>query len=278
MPELPEVETIRKGLEQSVMGATFRAVAVHGRRSIRRQSAQAFIDALIGRSFSSANRRGKYLALGLNDGAFLVVHLGMSGRLVLVCDPEVASLSHTHVTFSFLDGRELAFIDPRTFGELFVTHDLGANGLPETLEALGPDPLLEEISGADLHAMFTKRHTSLKALFLDQHAIAGIGSLYADEICFCASIRPDRRTDDLGPKACEALSVGIQEVLRDALAHSGSSLADEGYRDVFGRLGSYQDHHFVYGRAGLPCRHCGTTISLTRVAGRSAHFCPTCQA
>jgi len=278
VPELPEVETIRRGLEGSVLLITIDGVRVHGRRSIRRQSPQAFIEACDGRTFTSALRRGKYLALCLDDGAFLVVHLAMSGQLLLIEDPLSPLVAHTHVVFSLGDGRELRFVDPRTFGELFVTTSLAGNGLPAALSALGPDPLIDDLSGALLHAMCSQKNTSLKALLLDQRAIAGIGSLYADEICFRAAVRPDRRTNTLNTKECEVLSGALYEVLGAALARGGSSLADEGYRDLFGQLGSYQGEHCVYGREAHGCRRCGTAIARVRVAGRSAHFCPSCQA
>jgi len=278
VPELPEVETVRRDLVRHVLGRCVVTVEVTGRRSVRRQDPVEFAGALRGRTIESVSRRGKYLFATLDDAALLVVHLRMSGQLLLV--PSGASTPrepHTHVVLGLDDVSELRFVDPRTFGELFVTSDLGPDGRPAALGALGVDPLVDPIDGRVVRELLAGRRTTLKALLLDQRAIAGIGNLYADEICFRAQLRPDRRTDSIGISAATRLWRAVVEVLDDAVAARGSTLRDARYRDLHGGHGHYQRSHAVYGRAGEACTVCGTPIERARIAGRSAHYCPRCQ-
>ena len=278
MPELPEVETVRRGLESEVVGRVVERVEVTGRRTVRRHSPDELVAALLGRRVVGATRFGKYLVTPLDDGAALVAHLRMSGQLLLVAGPAVALARHTHVVLGLDDGRELRFVDPRTFGELFVSGHLDATGRPAELATLGIDPLLEGLRASTLAGLLARRRTSLKAFLLDQRAIAGIGNLYADEICFRARLRPDHATGDLGPGEVRRLARAVRDVLVEAVECGGSSLRDERYRDLSGDLGRYQHHHAVYDRAGQPCPRCRGTISRARLAGRSAHFCDRCQA
>ncbi len=277
VPELPEVETVRRGLERSVIGQRVLTVTVTGRRTIRRQSPAEFVEALTGRRLAVAGRRGKYLLVGLDDGATLVVHLRMSGQLLHVASPDEPLVPHTHVRIGLEDGSELRFVDPRTFGELFVAAEHDGAGRPVALAALGIDPLVDGLGPARLARLLATRRTSLKAFLLDQHTLAGIGNLYADEILFRARLRPDRATSSLSPADVRRLTGAIRNVLAEAVELRGSSLRDARYRDLEGGLGEFQGRHAVYGRAGEPCLRCGSTVERAKLAGRSAHFCAACQ-
>ncbi len=279
VPELPEVETVRGDLEARVVGRCVVRASVTGARTVRRQRPTELCAALEGRAFSAIRRKGKYLLAGLDDGAVLVVHLRMSGQLRLVPAGEHAggTAPHTHAVLGLDDASELRFVDPRTFGELFVTSEIGPDGVPTALSGLGVDPITDGLDAARLATLLRSRHTALKAFLLDQRGVAGIGNIYADEICFAARLRPDRRTESLRPDEVSRLRDAVLDVLAAAVAHRGSTLRDERYRDLGGARGSYQDHHAVYGRAGEPCLRCATVVVGSRVAGRSAHFCPSCQ-
>lgn len=287
MPELPEVETVRRGLERFVVGRSVREVLVTGRRSVRRQRPDELVAALYGRRLRAARRWGKYLWVALGDGgaspepgvpSALVCHLRMSGQLLKVCPPLPPPPPHTHVRLVLDDGSELRFVDPRTFGEMFVTHELDPAGRPGVLAGLGPDPLLEGVDGGRLGELAARRRVSLKAFLLDQKVLAGIGNLYADEICFAARLQPSRLVSSLGRAELRRLAAAIGEVLAAAVDARGSTLRDARYVDLLGEAGSYQDQHAVYGRAGEPCPRCGSPILSTRLVGRSAHYCARCQA
>jgi len=277
VPELPEVETVRAGLGRAVIGKAVTEVAVLGRRTVRRQSPEEFTGALRGRALVGAGRRGKYLLVALDDGAVLVGHLRMSGQLRYFAPPLPEHERHTHAVIGFEDESELRFIDPRTFGELFVTRDLDKRGVPSVLSGIGVDPLVDGVGARVLETLLAGRRRPLKAFLLDQSGICGIGSVYADEICFAARLSPERRTDTLTRRDIGRLAAAIAAVLGDAVEHGGSSLADERYRGLLGDLGSYQSLHAVYGRTGSPCLRCRRPVVRSSVGGRSAHFCPHCQ-
>ncbi len=279
MPELPEVETVRRGLSRYVVGRTVAAVEVTGARSVRRQGAAELVARLVGRRLEAADRRGKYLLVRLDDGAVLVVHLRMSGQLRFVAAPASAApvAPHTHVRIGFADGSELRFVDQRTFGELFVTGDLDGRGVPVALAALGPDPLVDGIDRARLAALAARRRTSCKAFLLDQHVLAGVGNLYADEALFRARLRPALPAALLRPGQLARLVASLEQVLAEAVAARGSTLRDARYVDLMGKAGAFQEVHAVYGREGAPCVRCGRPIHRVRLAGRSSHFCATCQ-
>ncbi|MDA8291383.1 MAG: bifunctional DNA-formamidopyrimidine glycosylase/DNA-(apurinic or apyrimidinic site) lyase [Actinomycetota bacterium] len=278
MPELPEVETVRRGLEREVVGRRIGRVEVNGARSVRRQDPGSFVHELEGRRVDAARRRGKYLYAELDDGAALVVHLRMSGQLRLAGPPPLEPRSpHTHVVVGLGDGSELRFVDPRTFGELFVTSERSPDGLPSALAGLGADPLVDGVDDATLEELAACRRTALKSLLLDQSVIAGVGNIYGDEVCFHSGLRPDRRTESLRGSDAARLGVALRDVLTRAVEKGGSTLRDARYVGLRGAAGSYQHDHAVYGRAGRPCPRCGTLVERTRVGGRSAHFCPRCQ-
>ncbi|MCB0955184.1 MAG: bifunctional DNA-formamidopyrimidine glycosylase/DNA-(apurinic or apyrimidinic site) lyase [Ilumatobacter sp.] len=278
MPELPEVETVRRGLAAQVVGRRIRSVEVGRERTVRRTSRQALIDGLTGATITAADRRGKYLVCPLDTGDALMVHLRMSGRL-LVAAAGTARPPHTHVVLH-LAGRpaqELWFVDPRTFGEMVVFDpDRVADQVPE-LARLGPDPIADDLTRAAFAALL-RRHRQLKPLLLDQHVIAGVGNIYADESLHRARLRPDRLADSLTTREAGRLHESVLGVLREAVEAGGSTLADTQYVDIEGQGGWFQMHHRVYDRAGQRCLTCGKA-DIVRVVtgGRSTHFCPRCQ-
>ncbi len=278
MPELPEVETIRRDLEKEVVGRRVKAVEVHGARSIRRHgNDKEFASRIEGHKVTGIDRKGKYLLVRLEGGEVLVIHLGMSGQLLWSKAGKEPRDKHTHVVFTFTQGGELRFVDPRTFGELFVTSpDELVAQIPE-LAHLGFDPLEQVMSWTVFGEMLHARHRKLKELLMDQRFLAGIGNLYSDEILWAAGLRYDRLSDSLTSQEIRRLSRAITETLHDAVKHRGSSLSDEQYRDLFGAVGDYASQHKVYDREGRPCRRCRSTIVRIKVAGRSHFLCPQCQ-
>jgi formamidopyrimidine-DNA glycosylase len=279
MPELPEVETVRRGLASRVVGRRIDAVETGRERSVRRTSAQQVVDGLTGATIVEAGRRGKYLLCPLDTGDTLMVHLRMTGQLLLA-PAGAARPPHTHVVLH-LDGdppEELWFVDPRTFGEVVVFDpDHVDVELPE-LARMGLDPLADGIDAITLQALLAGRRTKLKPLLLDQAVIAGIGNIYADEILHGARLHPERIAGSLKRSEVVRLHDAMHDVLSAAVGAGGSTLGDKQYVDLMGSGGSYQDDHRVYARAGERCTTCGRGIIRRTVsAGRSTHFCPSCQ-
>jgi formamidopyrimidine-DNA glycosylase len=279
VPELPEVETVRRGLEQRVVGRKILAVEVGRERTVRRTSARQLIDSLTGATILAAGRRGKYLLCPLDTGDTLLVHLRMTGQLLLV--PRGApTLPHTHVviTLSGDPPEELWFVDPRTFGEMVVFDPDHADVEVQELAKLGADPLADRLSTDDLRRLLATRRGRLKALLLDQHVIAGIGNIYADEILHAAHLHPDRVASTLRRPELARLHDAMHDILEAAVGAGGSTLADARYVDLMGNGGSYQDDHRVYGRAGERCSTCGRGIIRRGVVNsRSTYWCPYCQ-
>jgi formamidopyrimidine-DNA glycosylase len=277
MPELPEVETVRRGLDRLVVGRRVEAVEIGRLRTVRRTSAQAVIDGLTGATVVAANRRGKYLLIPLDTGDEVMIHLRMTGKL-LVATGGAPRPPHTHVVMLLDDGNELWFVDPRTFGEVVVFDPTNvAVELPE-LALLGIDPVADGLTLQQLRQLVRSRNRGLKQLLLDQHVIAGIGNIYADEILHTARLRPDRMSSSLAPRSEAMLHGAIHDVLGAAIVSGGSTLRDNQYVDLFGDGGTYQDDHRVYGRAGDRCFTCGRGWVRRVVIGqRSTHFCPICQ-
>ncbi|MCY7301233.1 MAG: bifunctional DNA-formamidopyrimidine glycosylase/DNA-(apurinic or apyrimidinic site) lyase [Ilumatobacteraceae bacterium] len=279
MPELPEVETVRRGLEVQVTGRRITRVEVGRERSVRRTSRQAVIDGLTGATILSVNRRGKYLLCPLDTGDELMMHLRMSGRL-LVAGAGTARPPHTHVVMHLAGepAQELWFVDPRTFGEVVVFDPANvAVELPE-LAKMGIDPIADGLSRAQFAGLLRSRSRQIKALLLDQHVIAGIGNIYCDESLHLAGVRWDRRSDAVTPREITRLHTAIMTVLSDAIEAGGSTLADTQYVGVDGESGWFQLNHRVYDRAGQRCSTCGrANIVKVAVAGRGTHYCPRCQ-
>ena len=281
MPELPEVETVRRGIESRVVGRTILSVQVGRERSVRRVGREAVIHGLTGATMTSARRRGKYLLCDLDSGDLMMIHLRMSGR-VLVEPVGTPRPPHTHVVceLSERDGvsDEMWFVDPRTFGEVVVCDANDESVVLPELSRLGPDPIVDEFTGSVLAQRLTGRRGAIKPLLLNQNVVAGIGNIYADEILHRMRLRWSRTVDSLGTRTINTLARTITEVLSEAIDRGGSTLDDTQYVDIEGKTGSFQELHRVYGREGLGCLTCGkTTIRRTMVAGRSTSYCPRCQ-
>lgn len=277
MPELPEVETIRRDLDKEFVGKRVKKVEVTGARSVRRHGdPKEFVSRVEGRKLVACERRGKYLLLRLDNGDVVVVHLGMSGQL-LRADAKEPMRKHTHAVLNFTGAGQLRFVDPRTFGEMFVTvPDELEDQVPE-LAHLGFDPLEQQMAWTTFGALLNSRKAKLKPLLMDQRFIAGIGNIYADEILFNAGLRHDRSSETLTPQEIRRLYRAMVETLQEAIKHRGSSLADEQYRDLFGEVGEFQRLHNVYDREGEACPRCRNTIVRIKASGRSTFCCPKCQ-
>lgn len=269
MPELPEVETIARGLGPELDGRTVARVRVREPR-LRVSLARDFAARLGGRRLGRMARTGKYLLTPLDDGRVWLVHLGMTGRLTLGGAHRLALL-HDHVEIALDDGRTLVYHDPRRFGRL----DVLAAGDVGRIVGPGLDALDPSVTGAWLFARSRSRRTSVKALLMDQREIAGLGNIYVNELLFRAGVRPRRRAGRLSRAECDRAVAAMRAVLEDAIGRGGSSISD--YRDGFDRAGSFQDEHAVYDRAGAPCRRCATPIRSLVVVGRSTFYCPSCQ-
>ncbi len=299
MPELPEVETVRSSLARDFVGKKIKAVAVTNGRAVRRHKAPKDFRAKVeGRTIKNVARLGKYLIFGFDDGTKMVGHMGMSGQLLKAKNAKDPKPKHTHIVFTFTQGPELRFVDPRTFGEFFVSEPLaegvalemskfarlsiGGDGLalraqvPE-LAHLGIDPLEDQIGWDRLAAIVRSRTTIMKGVITDQDIICGIGNIYADEILFDAGIRYDRSAETLSTIEIRRLHRAMTEVLADAIKHHGSTLDDEQFVDPDGNPGEYQNFHRVYNREGLPCTQCRAPIQRVTVRQRSTFFCAKCQ-
>ena len=277
MPELPEVEVVRRDLEREIVGKRIKGVEVDGMRTVRRHhNRKQFIARLEGKKITGVERRGKYLLARLEGGDVLVIHLGMSGQLLRAKTARETRAKHTHVIITFSQGGQLRFIDPRTFGEMFVTEADALNKVSE-LNHLGIDPLENAMSWEQFGQLISQRHAKLKPLLMDQKFLAGIGNIYSDEILWGAGLRWDRMSDSLSSQEIRRLYRSMVEILQDAVKYRGSSLADEQYVDLFGKPGDYQHHHKVYARDGETCRRCRHVIRRERVGGRSTFYCEACQ-
>ena len=280
MPELPEVEVVRRGLERQVVGRTIAAVTVNHPRAVRRHvpGGADFAARLAGRTVTAARRRGKYLWLPLDDGGAVLAHLGMSGQLLVrpTSAPDEAHL-RVRVTFtdsSGTDGTELRFVDQRTFGGLVLSE--GGAELPAAISHIARDPLDPVFDDASFSAALRRRRTGLKRALLDQSLVSGVGNIYADEALWLAGLHYARPTETLTRAQVDAVLDGARTVMGAALEQGGTSF-DALYVDVNGQSGYFDRTLEVYGRAGEPCSRCGTPIRREPFMNRSSHFCPRCQ-
>lgn len=274
MPELPEVETTRRGLEPHLKGR--RIVAAESRRSrmLRRQPRpRDFSDRLRGRTVLGLGRRGKFIFIDVEGDLTWVIHLGMSGRMQ-VADPGEPEAAHTNVVVR-TDDKEIRLVDPRTFGFTAVLTPEEFDDSP--LVALGPDALTDLPGSAALAARLAGRKPAIKALLLDQRLLAGLGNIYADEVLFRARVAPHREGGSLSSAEVRAIRGAVRPVLEAGLRHGGTSLNDLAYLLPDGRAGRYVDRLGVYGREDQPCRRCGTPIRRSVIGQRSSYWCPACQ-
>jgi formamidopyrimidine-DNA glycosylase len=293
MPELPEAETIRRQLEKEVAGATIGKLEVLISRAAREHASVRELARLVeGKKIARVGRRGKALLLFLegNGGrghpstssgqaarpTSLIIRLGMTG-LIQVTPKKEPVPEHTAAVLHLRDGRQIRFVDQRQFGLVTARQGHDVDAMPEFQE-YGPEPFSEQFTLEYLKQAFARRGAVLESVLMDQHVIAGIGKIYADEICFRAGIRPTRGARRLTGPMRERLWKAVREVLAEAVNCRGSSAADETYRDVYGMPGRFQERMRVYQRTGQPCLVCGTPIKRTAMpGGRGMHWCPKCQ-
>ena len=297
MPELPEVETIVADLRPHLLGHTIVRCELSFPTIVRHPEPEGFVDEVVGTRIKAVGRRGKYILIALgtsntgpSGGAppaaspppphewggadlMLVVHLGMTGQLRLV-DAVAPLANHTHAVFFLDDGRQLRYRDPRRFGRLLLGTEealLSSKKMP----VLGPEPIDPGFAAEELYRRLRKRRAPLKAVLLDQGAVAGVGNIYADESLHRARLRPDRIAGTVSRKSARRLHESLRESLQIAIANRGSSV--DTYRDAWGEVGGQQEKLLVYGRAGEPCFTCGRPLSAIRIAGRTTVFCRRCQ-
>jgi len=274
MPELPEVETIARGVDERLRGDRIETTWFSGKPEPFKSSPQQMAKELPGRRIERVHRVGKHIVFDLEDGKVpslqWIVHLGMTGRL-LVAEAETPLPPHTHGILHLASGRELRFVDARRFGRLEL------HGIPtkKTTHFTGTGLEPFNISKDEFAALFRPRRTSIKAALLNQKLLHGVGNIYADESLFRAGIRPRRMARHLKRAEFDRLHTAVQTVLREAIALGGSSVSD--YVDAAGAEGFFQLQHRVYLRTGQPCLVCGTPIHRILVAGRGTHYCPHCQ-
>jgi formamidopyrimidine-DNA glycosylase len=273
MPELPEVETVAQQLHTELSSQRLVGVAVLWERTIDRPDATAFCTALTGARVQDVGRRGKFIVIRLDTGQTLLVHLRMTGKLlVLPPDAHPSDDDYTRVHFKLDDGRWLVFSDTRKFGRMYLVDDPA-----EILGDLGPEPLEPAFTTERLAEMLSRRRGRIKPLLLNQVFIAGLGNIYADEALWRAQVHPLQSADTLTADQVRRLYQGIVSILHQALAEGGTSLRDNQYRMPDGSTGAYQELLSVYGRVGQPCPRCHTAIERLVVGQRGTHYCPDCQ-
>ncbi len=280
MPELPEVETVRRGLSRVTLYQPIRGGEVLLARSIAHPvSVEDFLSTVLGAEITIWQRRGKYLLAALarqqQPAGWLGCHLRMTGQLLWVKQSMPVS-SHCRVRLFFDNERELRYVDQRTFGRLWwVPPDKQPEQIMTGLQRLGPEPFADEFSLAYLQSWFGTRQRPVKNALLDQAMVAGIGNIYADEALFLSGIRPRVRCDRISQPRLKRLHTAIRKVLTDSIEAGGTTFSD--FRDIHGINGNYGGVAWVYDRENEPCRVCGTLIKRIKLAGRSAHYCPNCQ-
>jgi formamidopyrimidine-DNA glycosylase len=273
MPELPEVETIRRQLAPALEGRRLERIEVRDPRWSDPAPPEAISDALNGRAIEGLGRRGKYLVVSFEDDVHLVMHLRMTGNLLLV-PADAEEPGHLRVVMDLDDGNRLLFVDVRRFGTGDVL--LGSDALAEYFASrLGVEPLSTDFTAEALRALARGRKQPVKAFLLTQERVAGVGNIYADEALFRARIHPLRPVGTLKRPQVEALRDAVVETLEAGIDAKGASIDD--YRHVDGAQGSFQDRFLVHTREGEPCPRCGTTIRKLRAAGRGTYVCPRCQ-
>jgi formamidopyrimidine-DNA glycosylase len=293
MPELPEVETVARGLDKNIAGDVIESVWLGSKPEPLKSSANEIAGVLENSRIVHVRRVGKHIVFDVEKGARgprlaskqrtrtpgtrseparaqWIVHLGMTGQL-LIASPSLETAKHTHAILKLASGRELRFVDPRRFGRLAVVRVDAQNG--SGFAAPGNEPLEAKVD--HFIELFRQRKTPIKSALLNQKLLSGVGNIYADEALFRAKVRPKRRASSLTRAELQKLHAGLLAVLREAIKAGGSSIND--YVDAEGQAGFFQLKHKVYGREGKPCFVCKTPIKRVIIAGRSSHYCPHCQ-
>lgn len=272
MPELPEVETIKRTLQHLVIGKTIHDVAILWGKIIKHPDQLEFKHLCAGQTIQTIDRRGKFLKFMLDDFV-LVSHLRMEGRYMLQNKDEPYD-KHTHVIFSFTDGTELRYMDTRKFGTMHL-FPKGEEEKRDPLAKLGVEPFSDEFTPEVLKEAFQKTTRNIKAVLLDQSIVVGLGNIYVDEALFRARIHPTTKASKLSKRKIKTLYDEIKATLQEAVEKGGSTVRT--YVNSQGDMGMFQFDHFVYGKKGEPCKVCGTPIEKTVVAQRGTHYCPKCQ-
>lgn len=273
MPELPEIETVKRTLTPLLCGRSIANIRALRPDIIKHPDPESFIASLTGRRIVELSRRGKYLLIHMEDGGTLAAHLRMTGRFVHA-EAGAEALPHTHVVFSLDDGHELRFSDMRRFGCLWLI----ARGETDDftgMARLGAEPLSGEFSAAYIMERLGGRRLTVKQGILDQSVIAGLGNIYADEALFAAAVLPDRPCMSLSAAEWQAIAAVIPPILESAIAHKGTTFSD--YLDGEGKAGENLQYLQVYHRSGQPCKRCGAVIQKTKVGGRGTCYCAGCQ-
>ncbi len=274
MPELPEVETIRRYLADVITAKMIIKVDILLARQIKWPQPEGFRSMAIGHSIEAVKRRGKYLLLELDNNNKLIFHLRMTGRLVYAPDGNNND-TYARVILHFADGSALVYGDTRTLGAIYALKNDEIWRI-HALNAMGPEPLTADFSADYLYNTAQKRKTAIKSFLLNQEIIGGIGNIYADEALFLAKIFPKRPANSLTKKECEQLYQAVNEVIAAGIRDGGTSFRD--YKNGEGKKGAHQNKLLVYGRTGKPCTSCQTPIVKITVGGRGTHYCPRCQA
>jgi len=270
MPELPEVETVRRTLEQVLVSKKITHISVFYAKMIQHQSMEDFTTLLQNQTFKSLDRRGKYLIFNF-DSLSLLVHLRMEGKFFIrsMNDP---IQKHEHVAFDLDNGMSLRYHDTRKFGTMEL---LPTEKISDRLSFLGPEPMSDSLTFAYLYPKIKKSQKTIKSLLLDQTIISGLGNIYVDEVCFLSRIHPSKKGNRLTKKQIESIITSAQKVIGKAIELGGSTIRS--YTSSLGVTGRFQNELFVHTREGEPCKECGATILKTKVSGRGTYYCPVCQ-
>jgi len=279
MPELPEVETIRIGLQRKIKNKQIKDVVINVDKIVKKPSLGEFITKIKGKKIKEVDRRGKYIIIHLDSKDKLIVHLGMTGLLIYPYDNKITEKEinpkHNHLIFTFTDDTQLVFNDVRRFGKIFLVSNIDE---VESITRLGVEPLedyfTEEVF---IQVLNKKKNSKIKSFLMKQEFIAGLGNIYANEVLYRANIHPLRLISSLNKKEVRNLYQQIKLVLSEAVKFRGSTVADEAYRDTNGEKGKFVKKLQVYARKGEPCIKCGNIIEVIRIEGRSTFFCPQCQ-
>ncbi len=267
MPELPEVETIKRGLEERIIGLKIKDVKINVSKIIKEPQPQDFKEEIMGKKILSILRRGKYLILSISSDKYLVIHLKLTGQLIYGTEEQ-----QSRVCFILSNGKYLNFNDLRLFGEIRLVKDWTQ---VKSINKLGPEPLDKSFNINNFSKMICKKKSKIKLLLMDQTFIAGIGNIYAQEALFRAGIHPERLSCSLNDNEIKSLFREIKEVLNEAIRYRGSSIDD--YVDANGKKGDFESHLQVYGRQGDTCFKCKEKIKKIKLGGRGTCFCPQCQ-
>ena len=274
MPELPEVETVRQSITPHIINKTIVEVQIHYAKVLPKNNIEQFTRSVQSDKIIDIQRRGKYLLFLMESGFWMIIHLRMTGRLLYYKNSDAQLAKHTSAVFTFTDKSQLRFMDQRKFGTIYFLPELDLPTITG-LYTIGPEPLSLEFTPQVLQKALASSGVKIKGFLLDQKRLAGLGNIYADEVLFRAKIHPAKPACQLSEEEIIALHESVQRVLQEAIDHHGTTIKD--YRTGSGTKGEFQNYLQVYGQTKQPCAICSETILRMRIAGRSSHYCPSCQ-